>query len=96
MIVAPKSKQSNESIKVCIRVRPLLQHELMKDEIVYYPESKDPSLQAIRIADGQHLIESSYDRVFNQYSKQGELFDFVKENINDVLDGYNSTIFAYG
>lgn len=45
MIVAPKSKQSNESIKVCIRVRPLLQHELMKDEIVYYPESKDPSLQ---------------------------------------------------
>ena len=52
--------------------------------------------QGIRIADGQHLIESQYDRVFNQYSKQNELFDFVKDNINDVLDGFNSTIFAYG
>ena len=44
-MMLPKSKQSNESIKVCIRVRPLLQHELMKEEIIYYPESKDPSLQ---------------------------------------------------
>jgi hypothetical protein len=35
------SKQNvNESIKVCIRVRPLLPHELHKEEIVYYPESK--------------------------------------------------------
>lgn len=47
-----KSKQTNESIKVCIRVRPLLQNELHKEEIVYYPESKDPSLQSIRLADG--------------------------------------------
>ena len=39
-----KSKQTNESIKVCIRVRPLLQNELHKEEIVYYPNSKDPSL----------------------------------------------------
>ena len=39
-----KSKQVNESIKVCIRVRPLLPYELNKDEIVYYPETKDPSL----------------------------------------------------
>ena len=37
-----KSKQTNEAIKVCIRVRPLLQHELMADEVVYYPDSNDP------------------------------------------------------
>ncbi len=47
---------SNESIKVCIRVRPLLPNELMKDEIVYYPEQTDitkaEGLQAIRLADG--------------------------------------------
>ena len=49
---APKSKQTNESIKVCIRVRPLLKNELHKEEIVYYPESKIPSLQSIRLADG--------------------------------------------
>mgnify|MGYP006906903298 CR=1 FL=1 len=39
-----KSKQTNEVIKVCIRVRPLLRNELHLDEIVYYPESEDPSL----------------------------------------------------
>ena len=44
-ITTNKSKQTNESIKVCIRVRPLLQNELHKDEIVYYPEGNDPSLQ---------------------------------------------------
>ena len=43
-IVLGQNKQKNESIKVCIRVRPLLQHELMCDEIVYYPDSPDPSL----------------------------------------------------
>ena len=68
----------------------------MKEEIVYYPDSSDPNLQAIRIADGQHYIESQYDRVFNQYSQQSEIFDFVKANIDDVLRGFNSTIFAYG
>ena len=36
-------------------------------------------IQGIRIADGQHLIESQFDRVFNQYSHQSELFDFVSQ-----------------
>ena len=51
--------------------------EYGKEEIIYYPDSSDPSLQSIRIADGQHLIESQFDRVFNQYTHQSELFDFV-------------------
>jgi len=50
----------------------------MKEEIVYYPESNDYNLEAIRIADGQHLIESKYDKVFNQYSQQGQIFEFVR------------------
>ena len=50
----------------------------MKEEIVYYPESNELNLQALRIADGQHLIESKYDRVFNQYSQQAEIFEFVR------------------
>ena len=57
-LVPKANKQKNECIRVCIRVRPLLQHEQYKDEIVFYPDSKDPTLQGIRIADGQHLIES--------------------------------------
>ena len=37
--------QTNESIKVCIRVRPLLPHEQLKDEIVYYPDSLNANLE---------------------------------------------------
>ena len=48
-VVLAQNKQSNECIKVCIRVRPLLQHELMNEEIVYYPESNDPSLMVSAI-----------------------------------------------
>ena len=37
-------KQGNEAVKVCVRVRPLLPHERMKDEIVYYPDCPVPNL----------------------------------------------------
>ena len=43
-MTSKKSKQTNEAIKVCIRVRPLLNHERMADEVVYYPDSNDASL----------------------------------------------------
>jgi len=37
------------------------------------------------------------DRVFNPQTQQKEVYEFVgKEMINDVLQGYNGTIFAYG
>lgn len=75
--LSTKGKKGSEAIKVCVRVRPLLSHEQNCDEVVYYPNQNDPSLQPIRIADGQHLVESQYDRVFNQYSTQQEVFNFV-------------------
>ena len=91
-----KSKQTNEAIKVCVRVRPLLEAEKLAEEVAYFPDSNDPQLQAIRLADGQHYIESQFDRVFRQDARQQDVFEFVKANIDDVLSGYNSTIFAYG
>jgi kinesin family protein 5 len=42
------------------------------------------------------MIESKYDRVFKQTATQNEIYGFVKESIQDVLKGFNSTIFAYG
>lgn len=73
-----QNQQKNECIKVCIRVRPLLRTETGRDELVYYPECADPNLMTIRIADGQHLVESHYDKVFDQYSKQADVFHFVQ------------------
>ena len=44
-------------------------NEIGADEIVYYPDPSDPNLEAIRLADGQHYIESQFDKVFNQDSR---------------------------
>ena len=55
-----------------------------REEIVYYPECQDPSLKTIRIADGQHLVESHYDNIFNQYSKQNEVFEFVRGKYSSI------------
>lgn len=73
-----KSKQTNEAIKVCVRVRPLLEAEKFAEEVAYYPDSNDPQLEAIRLADGQHYIESQFDRVFRQDARQQDVFEFVK------------------
>ena len=60
------TRANNECIKVCVRVRPVLGHERAKDEVVYYPASADADgLEGIKVADGQHLIESKYDKVFS-------------------------------
>jgi hypothetical protein len=86
---------TNNKIRVCVRVRPLLRHEKMKDEVIYYPASEG-ELMGIRVADGQHLVESKYDKVYNGGTMQYEIFKFVNESISDVCKGFNSTIFAYG
>ena len=37
------------------------------------------------------------DRVFNSNTKQEDIFNLsARDSINDVIDGFNSTIFAYG
>ena len=57
--------KASECIKVCIRVRPVLPHERTRDEVIYFPTTNDV-LEGIKVADGQHLIESKYDKVFSQ------------------------------
>jgi hypothetical protein len=37
-----------------------------------------------------------FDRIYSENSTQDEIYDCVKETIDDVLNGYNGTIFAYG
>ena len=45
----------------------MLPKEFAKDEVVYFPSNSSPDkLEGIKIADGQHMIESKYDKVFSQ------------------------------
>ena len=39
----------------------------------------------------------TFDRVFGMDSKQAEIFDFsIRSTVDDVMGGYNGTVFAYG
>jgi kinesin family protein 5 len=39
----------------------------------------------------------TFDRVFDMRSKQKDIFDFsIKPTVDDILNGYNGTVFAYG
>jgi len=39
----------------------------------------------------------TFDRVFDMNSRQSDVFDFsIKSTVDDILNGYNGTVFAYG
>ena len=56
----------------------MLPRERSRDEVVYFPSSTSGNLEGIKVADGQHLIESHYDRVFSQRTAQSEVYSFVE------------------
>lgn len=43
---------------------------------------------------GSHFV---FDRVFPMHTPQVDIFEYsIKNTVEDVLQGYNGTIFAYG
>jgi len=52
--------------------------------------------QTLRLTDLTHHIKSKYDRVFDQEAKQDEVFEYVQKCVDNVVKGFNCTIFAYG
>ena len=101
------SKKSN-FIKVYLRIRPSKKTTttictidyniiaVLKDESkISFNFLKDPSKGYINNTDMVH--DFYFDRIFDQPTKQEEVFeDVAKEVIDSCLDGYNGTIFAYG
>jgi len=81
----------SDNIKVFVRVRPLLPRELLHDEAIAEPEGKAVSV----FRDGAG-VKSSFDHVFGKQSSQEEIYSVAKGHLSGVLQGYNTTIFAYG
>ncbi|PVU90959.1 hypothetical protein BB559_004360 [Furculomyces boomerangus] len=87
------SVQSN-NIKVIARFRPQNIKEL-----------EERGENAIQDIQGQSVIINSnegnssftFDRTFGPETSQKELFDYsIKQTIEDIINGYNGTVFAYG
>jgi kinesin family member 5 len=44
---------------------------------------------------GRHNF--TFDRCFDMSSRQQDIFEYsIKSTVDDVLNGYNGTVFAYG
>ncbi|KAI9658010.1 MAG: Kinesin heavy chain [Bathelium mastoideum] len=85
---------SYNTIKVVARFRPQNKIELASggEPIVDF-ESEDTCKVSSQEASGSF----TFDRVFGMQSRQADIFDFsIRPTVDDILNGYNGTVFAYG
>ncbi|PAA92062.1 hypothetical protein BOX15_Mlig021005g3 [Macrostomum lignano] len=79
-----------ENIKVVCRIRPLLSNELALQSQFCLSLVNETSISI----QGKNY---TFDRVFGPHDSQADVYDFVaKPIVDDVMNGYNGTIFAYG
>ncbi|XP_046642595.1 kinesin-like protein KIF11 [Daphnia pulicaria] len=87
----------NKNIQVFVRVRPVSSQEKAARSpiVVKTPAGNKKEVQVVE----KSLLKKSFsfDRVFGINSKQIEVYKVVAAPlVNDVLAGYNCTVFAYG
>ena len=87
------------TIQVVIRLRPMNESEKRHGTLpVITAKTTERSVQVIK-GKGRKQQKSNYlfDNVFTAFSSQEEVFEAtVKPVINDVMRGFESTVFAYG
>ncbi|KAL3447202.1 kinesin-domain-containing protein [Aspergillus insuetus] len=92
--MASSSSNPSNTIKVVARFRPQNKVELGSggQPIVDFENEQTCSINS-REASGSF----TFDRVFPMDSKQTDIFNFsIAPTVDDILNGYNGTVFAYG
>ncbi|KAK3380163.1 P-loop containing nucleoside triphosphate hydrolase protein [Lasiosphaeria ovina] len=85
---------SANSIKVVARFRPQNRIEIESGGQPIVSFDGDDTC-AIDSRENQGAF--TFDRVFDMSCKQSDIFDFsIKPTVDDILNGYNGTVFAYG
>jgi kinesin family protein 5 len=77
------------NVRVVCRFRPVNERE--KREGGDANELAFPSAQGVRVK----ALDFTFDRVFEN-ALQDDVYQQVQASIEDVLNGFNSTVFAYG
>lgn len=90
-----KEEPPQDTLKVAIRVRPLLSREMAKDQAVFV-EVRTSQGTTIRVTNDAHHVENQYDKVFSAASSQQDVFDYISPVMEGVTQGFNATVFAYG
>ncbi|KAF5401539.1 Kinesin motor domain protein [Paragonimus heterotremus] len=87
------SDQVQQNIRVAVRCRPLNKYELEKSALNCVTCTRDK----ITVKERNTTKVFTFDQVFNPYSKQIDVYNsMVAPVVEEILMGYNCTIFAYG
>uniref|UniRef100_A0A1B6KLE4 Kinesin motor domain-containing protein n=1 Tax=Graphocephala atropunctata TaxID=36148 RepID=A0A1B6KLE4_9HEMI len=87
-----KPQNTTEMIQAYIRVRPLYSHE-EKSPLLEFSRNE----VTIKDESGRLLKTLTFDKVFSESASQRRVYDtVVGPMINEILQGYNCTVFAYG
>ena len=88
------SDHDNTSVRVCLRVRPLLPYEqtVNAQKILSYP---NPNQLSLVHHNTHHAF--TFDYVFDDFSSQSQVYAAaIQPLVDSFLAGYNTTILAYG
>ncbi|GLC49371.1 hypothetical protein PLESTB_000212300 [Pleodorina starrii] len=82
---------ATSGVQVLVRVRPPLPRELMFDSGVEVRPPHD-----IKVYNDAQEFSGRYHHVFGEETPQADVYEKIRDCVPLALDGYNSTIFAYG
>lgn len=85
------------NIKVLCRFRPLNAQEHLNSELINLDFADDQCVTLTPKSENSSPLTFTYDHIFRPESTQEEVFEIsAKPIIEDVIQGFNGTIFAYG
>mmetsp|Transcript_7327 Transcript_7327/g.12302 ORF Transcript_7327/g.12302 Transcript_7327/m.12302 type:complete len:883 (-) Transcript_7327:214-2862(-) len=89
----PKASSTRENVKVVCRIRPETKQEVERQGTTCVKHNNT----SVEVTLDEGTNSFSFDQIFGPDSQQQQVFDYCAVPlINDVLQGYNATIFAYG
>ncbi|KAI4353497.1 hypothetical protein L6164_002442 [Bauhinia variegata] len=92
-------KEKGVNVQVLVRCRPLSDDEMrLHTPVVISCNDGRREVSAVQIIANKQIDRTFvFDKVFGPAAQQKELYDqAVSPIVNEVLEGYNCTIFAYG
>lgn len=96
---AKVSGSKGTNVQVAVRCRPVNAEERKAGQpSVVTCDSENKSISVSYGPSGKKTTKNfTFDKVFGMYSRQDEVFDaIVRPIVDEVLEGFNCTIFAYG
>ena len=93
------SNINNNKTKVAVRIRPLNKREQSTSSVVWNINKENETIHQTTLngkhKDGHDAYQ--FEQTFDESSTTCEVYNGVcKSIVNDVLSGYDGTIFAYG